>query len=191
MEVRTQTNIWETDGTGKLFIGCEHKLMPEVEVLEAHLIALADNLVDEFRDRRKLLYDHLVKAQAPNEKRNGPKLYSSVSLFSRHKRGSLQVYWQNVNRNTRVGREAYQYIRQQASGGYSIQQLQRSAGYAADLVAEFEVRAAEIRRHWKGLMTTKRSVQDQLKRLPPHAAMAAAKRDGHAGLVPRSPGHLD
>lgn len=185
------------DGTGqeqvttqflriKLFNAYAEELMPIFEVFEIRIIQAAKDLVQEFRDRREELHDKLAAEYDSKGEKRPSSLYSKPQLFFRDRRGSLQVYWQDVHQN-KGKKESYRPIRKNNDGDYNVKFLQARAGYASDLVGEFEPRAQAIRQMWRDLMDAKRAVRYGLQRMPAETATLAREHAREHDLVPRSP----
>lgn len=168
----------------------EGKILPGVENVESLLIGEAQILVKEFRDRRKQLHADLKEKLSGTGKRRGAEFYSKLSLFCRYRKGTLQIYWQEVHTNTKSKAPAYRYMRMHTPGGYNIPTLKSEAGYAAPLVAEFEERAAVLRLRWTSIQEIKRGVTNTLLRLPAYATQAQSD-ERENGPVPRTQTDLD
>lgn len=158
-----------------MYEACEHALMPIIEREEARLIAAAKTLEQEFRTKKKSLHEFLVKAHGSDGGRRPAGMYSKVQLFAKHRRGTLQIYWQDVHQTRGSGTPAYVYLRKTTASGYDIKALQARAAYAAELVAEYEKRAQVIRGLWKDLMDIKRRCHHALMRLPKDVAKHTTK----------------
>lgn len=175
---------------GELFQEYDARLMRSIEDAETILIGEAQRLVKEFRDRKKELGEQIVRALAPGAPRSSG-TYSKLQLFTRWRGGSLQIYWQEVHiiRGTKRGK--YKYIPFHTPAGYEVRRLQSEAGYAADLVGEYEPRAAQLRMYWSSLQDIKRATRTALQRLPAYASSFAAEQAAIDGPVPRTQRDLD
>lgn len=180
---------WEADGTGVVWFEIERQALPALERAEVSLIAAAHRLVDEFRTQRRSIHDAL-KAQ-PGQA--AP--YSPMQLFARHHRGTLQIYWQTVDIGKNGGR-VYRYIRKGAKTGkrgkgYDMSMLRKKAGYAADLVEQYEAMAEKQRQTWAKLQAAKMALYGAVRDLPEHASDVEPQPGNAPGLIPRSPNSLD
>ncbi len=188
---KTQTEVdpRELKLASAIFGEIEGKILPGVHNLESLLINEAQELVREFRDRRTQLHADLKASQPTPGRRRGAEFYSKLSLFCRYRKGTLQIYWQEVHTNTKSKAPAYRYMRMHTPSGYNIAALKAEAGYAAPLVEEFEDRAAVIRLRWTSVQDIKRGVTYTLLRLPPYASASQVADEN--GPVPRTHSHLD
>lgn len=165
-----------------MFAMCENSLMPILEVQEARLIAAGKELEQSFRAEKKRLHQALVEAHSKTGGKRPAGLYSKIQLFSKHRNGTLQIYWQDVHQTRGTGTPAYIYLRKTQPDGYDAKLLQARATYAADLVVVYEARAKVIRRLWRDLMEIKKKTRDALQRLPkdvPEQAIDADRKNAH------------
>ena len=175
---------------GHFFRAIEHGLMPIIEIEEMRLIAAARELERQFRDQKQAVHQGLVEQHDAAKGRRPAGFYSKIQLFSKHRRGSLQIYWQDVHQTKGGNGPAYVYLRKSGKDGYNIAALRGRASYAADLVAEYEGRAQVIRKLWRDLMEVKRSCRNSLLRLPAEGRGRPGPTDPFGGHIPRSPGEI-
>jgi len=140
--------------------------LPHIEIEETRIVAVAAALAESFvRDKKDL------HAKAKNAPENAEKmLFSPLMLSARHVNGSLQITWKEVHLiKYKVGDgrwKKYVPIPKHSNGGYSIARLQKSAGYASELVEGYERDAADLRERWRQLMTLKKDIYAAIWRLP-------------------------
>jgi len=141
-------------------------LLPIIEIEETRLVASAVALAEDFMRAKK--NEH---ARVKNEPGNADKmLFSPLMLTARHHCGSLQIVWKethHIKNKTGDGHWIkHAPVKKGRYGRYPIPRLQKSAGYASDLVEGYEQRAAELREGWKQLMTLKKDIYAAIRRLP-------------------------
>jgi len=140
--------------------------LPHIEIEETRIVAVAVALAESFvRDKKHL------HAQARNAPENAEKmLFSPLMLSARYINGSLQITWKEVHLikyKTGDGRwKKYIPLPRRSNGGYSIARLQKSAGYASEIVEDYEQNAADLRERWQQLMTLKKDIYAAIWRLP-------------------------
>lgn len=178
---------------GHMFDVLENRMMPAIEVEETRIVGLANELVGSYVARKSHLHE-LFKHDPANA---GKSHYSPLQLLARHRKGSLQLYWQEMHfvpvPGTEERRRKFKTIYKSPTGTYSIDALKKVAGYATELVPEYEMRSRELRERWKQLMQLKKDIRNAIKRLPVgvEQVLASLKEDSLDKLIPRSQGDFD
>ena len=191
--MQNQHGCYYPDVVANMFDVMENKIMPAIEVEETRIVGKANELIAEFIDRKKRLHED--KKLDPGNK--GKAVYSPLLMSARHHSGSLQLIWQELHFTpTRGGterRRKYVHIRKTSSGIYNIPRLKQKAGYAEELVDEFETRAREIRERWQQLMRLKKDVRNAIMRLPTGVehVLASVKEENLNKPIPRSQTDFD
>jgi hypothetical protein len=185
-----QVDPHEKRVAGELFQEYEERLMRSIEDAETILIGEAERLVAEFRDRKKTLGKQVIGERAIGKTKPADG-YSKLQMFTRWRGGSLQIYWQEVHVVRGTKKAKYKYIPFHTPLGYEVRRLQSEAGYAADLVGEYEPRAAQLRMYWSSLQDIKRATRTALQRLPTYASGFAVEQAANDGPVPRTQIDLD
>ncbi len=152
--------------------------MAEIEAVleraQLTLAAQADALRKWFREDREVLQK---EAQRVADREAGvgqrPKsMYAPLSLFSRMRNGTLEIYWQLVHKNPVTGKPGYKYVRKAkgAQGNYTDRELLGAAKeFEKDLVMLAEERARKLRAEWRHCVLLRYNLQ-------------AAERTSKAGL---------
>lgn len=113
--------------------------------LENQAIALRD----VFREERQ----RIQKEEWGRSKREGRKSkdgYAPINLFVRPRKGSLEIFWQEVHVVRGTNQRRYIYIPKGRDGNYSERSLRpRAKPYELELVLSTERRAAQLRHWWR------------------------------------------
>lgn len=180
--------IYYPEVMGYMFDVLENRMMPAIEVEETRIVGLANALVSSYVDSKKSAHEALVHDPA----NAGKSHYSPLQLIARHRKGSLQVYWQEMHFVPVAGHtertKKYKTIKRSTTGTYSIETLLKVSGYASELVVEHEMRARELRERWAQLMQLKKDVRNAIKRLPSgvEQLLAEIQEQSLDKMIPRS-----
>jgi len=141
-------------------------ILPLIEIEETRIIARAMALSEAFIEDKKTLH-----VRAVNDPVNaGKSLFSPLILSVRHINGSLQIAWKEIHFIQGLAEQPrwkkHVHLRKGGAGNYYIASLQKSAGYAAELVEDYESRARELRKFWQQLMLLKKDIYAAIRRLP-------------------------
>jgi len=148
-------------------------VLPIIEIEETRIVARATALAEEFiEDKRR---EHArIKSETGNADSG---FFSPLMLTARYHSGSLQIIWKEMHRIKNKSGEGHWIkhvaVKKGRYGGYPIARLQKSAGYAAGIVEEYELNAAELREGWQQLMRVKKDIYAAIRRLPALDAASA------------------
>jgi len=138
------------------------------------------NLVEWFRRERAALQE------AAGRSESGAPTYAPLNLFARRRKGSLEIFWQEVHR-TKTGRTMYAYLRRNAKGHYTTRELMtRAKDFERELVALAEERAQKLRGQWRQSTLLRQQLAASMKiaRSELQTLTAAARAAGMDAFVP-------
>jgi len=168
-----------------------NEILPVIEIEESRAVGYATRLAEQFIEEKKILHARFKNDPA----HAGDALYSPLILSARHINGSLQIVWKEVHLIPRKdGGDRWKkriHLPRGSAGNYNLASLRKSAGYAAELVEDYELRARELRKHWQLLMTLKKAIYAAIRRLPVAAIADPLQADTPAGQARTESASID